>query len=174
MNWEEVSRLPREQLLDLFQDTLRNLVRMDGYWFLAVERIAGQEAAVDADEEVWRRFGRVEAFQTRKNFHIESDGIPALVEALRCSVYWPLWCDYEVDQTSPGEALFQVPRCGSQGERLKAGLGLFPCRRVNEAYLSAFAQTIDPRIKVTCLMSPPDNYREDMWCQWHFGLDGSC
>ncbi len=52
MNWETVSQLPREQLLSLLQDTLRNVVRIDGYWFLAVEQFAGQEAAVKADEAV--------------------------------------------------------------------------------------------------------------------------
>lgn len=173
MNWEEISQLPREQLLALFQDTLRNLVRLDGYWFLAVEEFAGQEVAVKADESVWQRFGRVEALQMRRSFDIKGDGIPALVQALRCSLLWPLWCDYRVEQTSPIEAIFQVFRCGSQSERLKAGLGTFPCRSVEESYFSAFAHTIDSRIKVTCIACPPDNCRDDLWCQWHFRLEKS-
>jgi hypothetical protein len=173
MDWEEISQLPREQLLVLFHDTLRNLIRLDGYWFLAVEQLAGQEAAVKADESVWQRFGRVEAFQIRRTFEIKADGIPALVHALRSSLLWPLSCDYHVEQTSPIEATFRVFHCNSQAERLKAGLGTFPCRGVEEGYFSAFAHTIDPRIEVTCISCPPDNHPDRLWCQWHFRLEKS-
>ncbi len=37
MKWQEIEQLPRETLLALFQDSLRNLMRLDGYWFLEGE-----------------------------------------------------------------------------------------------------------------------------------------
>ena len=174
MDWEEISQLTREQLLSLLQDTLRNVVRIDGYWFLAVEQFAGQEAAVKADEEVWRRFGSVEAFQIRRTFEIKGNGIPALVQALRSSLVWsPSGDYYRVEQTSPVEAIFRVFRCRPQMERLKAGLGTFPCRGVEENYFSSFAYTIDPMIKVACTSCPPDNDPDGLWCEWHFRLEKS-
>ena len=56
---------------------------------------------------------------------------------------------------------------------LKAGLGTFPCRGVEENYFSAFAYTIDPMIKVACISCPPDNDPDGLWCEWHFRLDKS-
>lgn len=172
MKWEEIAQLPRERLLALLQDAYRNLIRVDGYWFLEMEKLAGQSKAVRADEEVWKRLGRVDAFQVRRNFELEGEGIPTLVAALRLSPIWPFFAEYQVEQTAPGEALFRVLRCNSQVERVKAGLGVFPCQGVEANYFSSFAQTINPHIGVSCISSPPDNYSEDLWCQWRFTLAG--
>lgn len=171
MEWEEIAQLPREKLLALLWDAYRNLIRIDGYWFLAVEQAAGQEKAVIADEEVWRRFGRVEAQQLKRAFNLEGDGVGAVMAALQRSPLWPFWARFRVEQTSPQEALLQVTHCSSQVERVKAGLGVFPCRGVDEAYFQSFAQALNPRIKVHCLSAPPEQYSENLWCSWRFVLE---
>ncbi|MBL7075469.1 hypothetical protein ISS37_09560 [candidate division KSB1 bacterium] len=33
---------------------------------------------------------------------------------------------------------------------------------------AGFARTIDARIKTTCLVCPPDDHPEDVWCAWEF------
>ena len=171
MNWQEVAQLPREKLLVLLEDTLRNLVRIDGYWFLGMESRCGQEPAVRVDEEVWGRFGKVEARQIRK-FHNLGDGLTDLVAALRLIPSWTFFGDYSVEQTSPRQAVLKVNLCQSQKERVRMGLGVFPCRGVEENYFGSFAREINPQVQVQCLSCPPDNYREDLWCSWQFSLEG--
>lgn len=170
MTWDEMAQLPQEKLLALLHDAYKNLIRVDGYWFLEVEKAAGQGKAVKADEEVWRRFGRVEAYQLKRTFGLAGDDIPTLVAALSRSPVWPFFSEYQVTQTAPDEAEFRVLRCGSQVERVKAGLGVFPCQGVEEAYFSSFAAAINPHIKVSCLSAPP-HHSPDLWCQWHFKLE---
>jgi len=171
MTWEEIERLPRETLLILLRQALRNLVRVDGYWFMEMEKLVGQEKTVAADEAVWRRFGSVEAYQIKRDFSLEGEPIPALIRALNLSPTWVFFGEFRVDSPSPREAVLKVTRCLSQESRVKMGLGVFPCRGVDEAYFTAFAQTIDPRIKVVCELCPPEEYYPDLWCQWRFRLE---
>ncbi|MEE9202766.1 MAG: DUF6125 family protein [Dehalococcoidia bacterium] len=167
---EHLSHLPREKLLQLLEDAYKNLTRVDGYYFMEIEKLAGAETAVRCDEAVWQRFGRVEAFQIRRNFELEGDGIPTLVQALRLSLIWPTFSQYQVEQLSPSEAVFRVTHCASQANRLNEGLGLFSCQGVEQSYFSSFAAGINPHIKVSCMSCPPENYSPDLWCQWRFEL----
>ena len=170
MPLEHLSHLPKEKLLQLLEDAYKNLTRIDGYYFMEIENLFGAEAAVKCDEAVWERFGRVEAYQLRRTFDIEGDGIPTLVQALRSSVIWPTFSQYQVEQLSTQEAVFRVTHCASQVNRLDLGLGLFSCQGVEQRYFSSFANTINPQMEVSCISCPPDNYSPDMWCQWRFEL----
>lgn len=170
MALEHVARMPKQKLLRLLEDAYKNLMRVDGYYFMEIEKVAGPEAAVRCDEAVWQRFGRVEAYQLRQYFNLDGEGIPALVQALRSSLVLPLACQYQVEQLSPREAKLKVTNCQAQVNRLNAGLGIFQCQGVEEAYFGSFATTIDPRIKVKCISCPPSNYSPELWCQWQFEL----
>jgi hypothetical protein len=170
MPLEHLAHLPQEKLLRLLEDACRNLTRVDGYYFLEIEKLAGPETAVRCDEEVWRRFGRVEAYQLRRTFDLEGDGIPTLVQALRLSLIWPTFAQYQVEQLSPREAVFRVTHCASQVNRLNDGLPLFTCQGVEQAYFSSFATTINPAMELSCISCPPDSYSPDLWCQWRFEL----
>lgn len=170
MALEHLAHLPQEKLIKLLEDAYKNLTRVDGYYFLEIEKRVGAETAVRCDEEVWRRFGRVEAYQLRRNFELEGDGIPTLVQALRLSLIWPTFSQYQVEQISPREAVFRVTHCASQVNRLNEGLALFSCQGVEEAYFGSFATSINPHIKVSCVSCPPNNYSPELWCQWRFEL----
>lgn len=171
MALEHVAHLSREQLLRLLEDAYRNLMRVDGYYFMEIEKLVGAEAAVRCDEAVWHRFGRVEAYQLRQYFNLQGDGIAPLVQALRSSLVLPLACQYQVEQVSPQEAKLQVTHCLAQVNRLNAGLGIFQCQGVEEAYFGSFAATINPQIRVKCISCPPGNYSPQLWCQWQFQLE---
>lgn len=171
MKWDEMAQLPRETILALLNDALRNMLRIDAYWFIGMEKNLGMENALRVDEEVWRRFGKVEANQVKANFNVSGDGISTLVKALKLAPTWTLWGDLQIEQTSENEAVLQVLRCSSQVERIKAGVGVFACKGVEQGYFDSFAQAIDPRIKVACNFCPPEKYFENLWCEWHFGLE---
>jgi len=167
MKWQEVSQLPREKLLVLLENALGNFVRMDAYWFLGTEKLCGQEKAVQLDEEVWRRYGRVEARQVKELLGLGSD-MNSLVQALRALPSWTFFGNYEIDTISPTRVIFRVTHCYPQKERVRMGLGVFPCQGVEEAFFGSFVREFNPDIKVRRLSSPPDSYSEDLWCSWEF------
>jgi len=171
MQWEEIEKLPRETLLILLRHALRNLIRVDGYWFLETEKARGMEQAVAIDEAVWRRFGGVEAYQIKRDFPLPQEPIPALVQAIHLSPTWAFFGQYEIESLSPREAVLTVTRCLSQEARVGMGLEVFPCRGVEEGYFSSFAQAIDPAIRVSCELAPPQ-HQPGRWCRWRFALVG--
>lgn len=172
MNWKKLSRLPKKDLLALFDVSLKSFRTADGLWFTGVEDRFGNKPAVDIDIYVWEKLGTREAFRLKRALGIEDDGVAALVRALELAPSFSM-IDYEIFQTSPTQALFRCTSCYSQKERLKAGRGLFDCRGVDQSYFDSFAQTINPKFRVECNFGPPEKYYEDLWCEWRFELEDS-
>jgi hypothetical protein len=174
MKWDEIAKLPRETLLVLLEDSLRNILRVDGYWFQAGEKLVGMEPTLKMDEEVWGRFGRAAARMVKKTFKLEENGgIPSLIQAINLDPMWTFFGELDMKQLSESQLRLQVTSCFSQKERLRLGQDVFPCRPVEETYFNSFAQAIDPRVKVRYGFCPPEKYSENLWCEWYFETEDS-
>jgi hypothetical protein len=33
-----------------------------------------------------------------------------------------------------------------------------------------FARAVDPRIQTRCIVCPPDDHPDDVWCAWEFSI----
>jgi hypothetical protein len=168
---DELHQLPKDEMAKLMEICRKGMRFQDGFWFMNVEDAWGLERAVEIDADVWSRFGRYEANLLLKAFEWREQGISKLVKAMK---YAPslLFFDYTVEQISETEALFQVQKCLAQAGRLRIGRGVFPCRRVEEGYLTSFANAIGA-MKVEREFGPPDTYSEKLWCSWRFRLESS-
>jgi len=160
--------LPRETLDLLFEFNLRKLQMVDGLWFLGVEDRFGTEQATNIDYEVWHRIGISDARRARETFGISGDGIPALINALKMT--WMAFVDWDMEQVSDSHAVFRAITCYPQKARVERGKGVFDCQPVEEAFFTAYAQTIDPRFRVYCGFCPRNRGNNDLWCEWHFRL----
>jgi hypothetical protein len=168
MRPEELSKLPKETLIKLFEILRRDQRTIDGFWFLQVENSYGIEKAIEFDAYVWNRIGRINAKRLKEALGLGT-GIPALVKAIELDPLWFLF-GYEVKQLSIAEAAVVFTDCLGQKARLKMGKELFPCRSVDEGYFTGFAKTLDPRIEVQCISCPPERYSDELWCEWRFTL----
>lgn len=166
---EEIRKLPRDEVVALLEICRKDMRFQDGFWFMNVEDALGIDRAVEMDADVWSRFGGYEARLLLKVFDWKEQGIPKLVRALNYAPSW-LFFDYSVEQVSETEARFQVQKCLAQTGRLRGGRGIFPCRTVEEGYLTSFANAIGA-IRVEREFGPPDNYSEQLWCSWRFRLE---
>lgn len=144
---------------------------MDGFWFLFVEKEYGRKAAEYLDELVWAKIAGMSAKDLVQRFNIQEKGIKGLVKALQF-LPWTMLVGYHVSQTGEDEALVTVPECPTQMARVKHGLPEFHCQDMHQAEFESFAHAIDPRIKVECLLAPPD-HPPDMFCKWRFTIDES-
>lgn len=171
MNNEDLDKLPRERLLSLLRVCLANMRTMDGLWYLGVEDAFGTDAATTIDRDMWEQLARVEARRLKAAFDL-GPGIPGLISALGLNPTWMAFADWSLEQPSPSEAVLRITDCYPQKARVESGRGVFPCQEVDQVYFTTFAQGIDPRLKVTCASCPPDSYSQDLWCQWHFRLEG--
>jgi hypothetical protein len=147
----------------------KNLLTLDGYWFLSIENRYGQSVAVEIDREAWEQFGVSEARRIKKFLKISDGTLEDLARALHFTSIAPV--SAVSVETRGDRVVLNIRNCRPQTARLRSGRGLFPCKPVGLAHLSAFAKVINPRFKVRCLLCPPDEHPDDLWCSWEFRLE---
>ena len=93
----------------------------------------------------------------------------ALTKALKLRVYAKINVQ-EIVEVSDDRCIFRMNNCRVQSARNQKGLPDFPCKEVGKVEYKKFAQTIDPRIEVTCICCPPDEHPDEYYCTWEFQL----
>jgi hypothetical protein len=162
--------MPNSKLLDFFFLQVRNLWRVDGLYFLGIEKKFGIEAAAEIDASVWEAMAAIEARSLRKLIQTsENPNIPQIIDLLRMSS-WALDQPFKTIEISDKKAVLWVKKCRTQETRLNKGLTEFPCKNVRHGYLKNFAKTFNPKVKVNCSVCPPDKHPKDSWCKWEFKL----
>ena len=159
--------LPPETLVDLLALHIRNVWRVDGFYYLGIEERSGTEAATEIDAACWRVMGRIEARALREILGDDGTTPEGFIRLLR-HTSWALDLWAKEDETTGDTAVLRVTDCGTQNTRLRKGLEIFPCRKVRYGYLEAFAREIDPGIEMTCRVCPPGERPEGVWCEWEF------
>jgi Family of unknown function (DUF6125) len=168
-DYEMLNKMPKETLLSLFHMHIRNLWRVDGFYFLGIEEKFGTEAATQIDTNCWKLLGKLEARELKNLLKIEKNDIPALMYALR-NTSWSLYQEEKQVETSPSRGVYRITKCRVQEARIAKAVGIFPCKNVRFSYLKAFATEFNPNIEVSCRTAPPDQRRESIWCEWEFTL----
>ncbi len=164
-----LSALPKNKLLDLFFLHIKNLWRVDGLYFLEIEKKFGTEAATEIDANCWKIMGKIEARELKEILDIKKNDVDTLVQTLQ-KTSWALYQKAKKFAATPGRGVFRVTHCRTQETRINKGLGEFPCKRVRFGYLQSFAKEFNPNIKVKCKTCPPDTHPKNLWCEWEFTL----
>jgi hypothetical protein len=167
MTVTDYSRLTKEKLLELCSKSMNT---MDGLWFLSVESKQGFDRALDMDMEVWRKMSLIHGKRVLELFGIEKDKpLEAFIHLVQADPFKFSWTA-EIEMPSDNKAVLRRLACPPQEGRIKSGKGLFPGHKICLAMYDAYADLIDPRIKVTCLTSPPCAARPMCWCEWQFEI----
>ena len=167
---EMLAKMSMEKLLNLFFLQIRNLWRVDGLYFLGIEKKFGTEAATEIDAGVWEAMAQIEAKSLQRMFNVgENPDISTIMKLLRKSS-WALDQPFKAIEVSDKRAILSIGRCKTQEARLRKGLCEFPCKKVRFGYLKNFAKTLNQKVEVNCLVCPPDEHPKDLWCKWEFKL----
>ncbi|MFQ6091438.1 MAG: DUF6125 family protein [bacterium] len=167
-------RTPRDlskgELLELLADAAKNWLAHDGLWFREVEGEYGLETAMKLDCDAWEKFTIIEAKRIMERLNLKpGGGIPALVEALGFRLYAHV-NEQTITELTDWRCVFTMKTCRVQAARKRKGLPDFPCKPIGLVEYAGFAKTIDPRIETKCLVCPPDQHPDDVWCSWEFEL----
>ncbi len=159
--------LPEEKLFEIMMFNNRNIWRVDGLYFLGIEKRFGTDATTEIDSEVWGIMGSLEARALKEILNVKDSTVKTVMEALRYTS-WALDQQQKVVTVEDGVGILKILSCKTQLTRLKKGLAEFPCKQVRHNYLVNFAKEINPRIQCTCICCPPDAHSADVWCEWRF------
>jgi len=161
--------MTKDKLLELLFLHIKNLWRVDGLYFLGIEKNSGTEIAAQIDANCWRIMGKLEARELKATLKTRKEDVAALIRTLR-NTSWALYQTEKESEASSSRGLFRVTRCRTQETRIDKGLGEFPCRKVRFSYLQSFAEEFNPNIKVVCKKCPPCKHNDKVWCEWEFTL----
>ncbi|HBQ28633.1 hypothetical protein HX99_02790 [Peptococcaceae bacterium SCADC1_2_3] len=167
-----LEELSREKMLEIMRMFASNTMTIDGLYFIYLEEKYGLEEATRIDTEVWRQFGPIEAKRIKKTLAINGDDLEALAKILNFQTWvQAIGFEYEIQEVNREKVIFNVTNCRPQRARVKNNRGEFNCKPVGIAYFGEFAKAINPRIKMKCLLCPPDKHPDNLWCSWEFSLD---
>jgi len=157
--------LPGDTLKQLLATMIRNLWRVDGLYFLGIEKRFGTEAATEIDAQCWASMAELEARDLMRIFSIEAGSLDALEKTLPLTT-WVLDHTHKRMTRTADALVFEVLECRTQKTRLKKSLPVFPCRYVREGYLTRFAAVFGCRCD--CEVCPPGDRDGEVWCRWRF------
>ena len=166
---EMLRNLSKEKLLDLLFLHIRNLWRVDGLYFLGIEKEFGTDAATRIDVECWKSMGKIEAGNLREVLDVKQNDIASFMYLLR-NTSWALDQGNKEIEVTKTKGVLRVTDCRTQETRIRKGLGEFPCRQVRHGYLESFAKEFNSDIKVVCRVCPPMKHPKNVWCEWDFSV----
>ncbi|MFQ6106302.1 MAG: DUF6125 family protein [Thermoplasmata archaeon] len=169
---EMMSEMSREDLIELVFLHMRNLYAVDGLYFLGIEERYGTSIATEIDAYVWRRMGTIEARRLKKRLNLQGNDVKSLMKALRLTS-WALDIEDKEVEVLENRGLIRNTNCRVQTTRARKGLEEFPCKEVRMGFMESFAKEFNPDIEVKCIVCPPDEHPEGLWCEWEFSNEGS-
>lgn len=168
-NYEILSQLSKDELIELIEIYSKNWLVMDGVWFQSVERRLGMDEAMYHDGEAWRRFTVIEAKRIKDFLKLsDNSGVEGLEKALKLRFYANINEDkIEID----GNTLtYTSVNCRVQRARERKGMPFHPCKSVGIIEYTEFAKIIDSRFTCECVSCYPDITDNDCCCKWRFTL----
>ncbi len=165
---EILSKLSKTELLDYIDMFQKNWWNLQNNYMLYINTEYGEEAAVKADGTCFTANAKVQMYRLRKMFGLKDD-LPSLMDAIVLSTIWAN-CDYDLTKIDNEKFRIKVTNCYQQVRRLEDGMGELPCKPAGIAICEAAAEVINPRAKVKCLVCPPDEHPQDVWCEWEYEI----
>lgn len=168
MSSKVLESMTRGDLIRYVEILSKNLLTLDGYWFLGVESRFGIDAAIDLDRNAWEQYAVSEAKRVKELLGTDGGTLEDLERALHLICFSP--SSGVRTEILDGRLIMTVTKCRPQRARTRDGRGEFACKPVGMAHLSNFAKTINPRLETRCAFAPPDPHPEGIWCSWEFAM----
>ena len=167
MNEASLQKLPKNILIKLVKTYAKNWITVDGLWFTNVEDRFGMDVAVELDLQMWKKQSAIETKRLLELFGPVGETPKDVLDIIDAMTFSTVFT-FEVENVDSTKAIIYYTHCPMQEARVKAGRGEFPCKNIGMACFGICAEMVNPKMKVNCIFSPPDEHPEDCWCKWEF------
>jgi len=166
-------KLKRETLLKLLKSYSEYLLRVDGYWYLAVMNKWGNDEAFDCDVKVWQE--NLQLYDLKlvtRTLNIQGDDVVTMLKYTQASP-WSWIYEQDIDIKNNDHAIVTTTTCPTLINIEKEGTGRekLICQDLDTKLFNMIAHYFNSNIKVTALKVPPRTDYSDCCCQWEFKLE---
>lgn len=160
---DELRRWKKEKLLDYIEMAAKTFWTLQNNWMANMEKRFGNDVAIEFDSQVFGRQVEVAVLRLKKLLNLNDD-MELLVKSHRL-VLSSLYVHWDVAERSDKKVHMVVRHCPLQLRRKRDGEPELPCKPALLSTALRRASAINPKIKVTHVMAPPDPHPEDLWCE---------
>ncbi|MFZ5632863.1 MAG: DUF6125 family protein [Bacillota bacterium] len=164
----ELEKMSREEMIKYIDELHKFFWNIQGNWMQFVSEKYGTEAAREGDTRVFGRNGEVQGWLLKKLFGL-GESMEDLGKALVFSTMLSN-VEYEISEVSDRHIRARVTKCHMQLGRRKSGLPELPCKEAGLAALGRFGRAVNPDLEIECIVCPPDEHPEDLWCEWEWRI----
>jgi hypothetical protein len=153
------------EYIEMFQ---KNWWNLQNNYIMYLNTEYGEEAALKADGQCFTANAKVQVYRLRKMFGL-GDDLDAIIDTQVLSTIWANG-DYDISKLDEKCFRVKVTNCFQQVRRKEEGMSEFACKPAGLAICEGAAKVINPAVEVKCLVCPPDEHPDDLWCEWEFRL----
>jgi hypothetical protein len=141
----------------------KNFWTLQNNWMYNVEQKYSQEAALQFDGLCYGRAIEVAAYRLKKMFTFGNDDLDTLAKIYQLTPAGS-YIDIEFIRESENVLLRRVRDCPMQAVRLGKGMEPIECKPALTIAAANIAKVVNPEIKITKVLCPPDPHPDDLWC----------
>jgi Family of unknown function (DUF6125) len=167
----KLESLSRDELIDLVKLSSRMILALDGFWYLSVKELAGNDKALDRDNWVWDKVMKFYVSELAKLLGVQGRDVADYMKVMGPRPEG-LILEEGVEILNRNDAIRTVTYCPTIAALEKEGEGrdAIHCSATCSAMRGKHSKLFNPAIKVTCLKIPPRNGKDDIFCQFEYKI----
>lgn len=167
----KLENLSRDELIDLVKLSSRMILALDGFWYLSVKELAGNDKALDRDNLVWDKVMKFYVSELAELLNVQGRDVADYMKVMGPRPEG-LVLEERVEVLNRNHAIRIVTYCPTIAALEKEGEGrdAIHCSATCSAMRAKHSKLFNPAISVTCLKIPPRNSKEDIFCQFEYKI----
>ena len=168
----KLESLAREELVDLVKLSSRMMLALDGFWYLSVKELGGNDKALEVDVWVWEKVMKFYVGELARLLGVQGRDVADYMKVMHPRPEG-LVLEETVEVLNRNDAIRTVTYCPTIVAMEKEGQGrdAIHCRAACLEMRKKHTRLFNPAIKVTCLKVPPRKSKDDVFCQFEYRIE---
>lgn len=167
----KLESLSRDELIELVKLSCRMMLAVDGFWYLSVKELAGNDKALERDNWVWDKVMKFYVGELAKLLNVQGRDVADYMKVMNPRPE-ALAIEERVEVLNRDDAIRTVTYCPTIAALEKEGEGrdAIHCSAACTGMRHKHAKLFNPAISVTCVKIPPRKSKDDIFCQFEYKI----
>ena len=168
----KLESLTKRELIDLVKLSSRMILALDGFWYLSVKELGGNDKALQVDNRVWEKVMKFYVGELASLLGVKGRDVADYMRVMHPRPEG-LVLEERVEILDRSDAIRTVTYCPTivAMEREGQGRDAIHCTAACLEMRKKHTRLFNPAIKVTCLKKPPRQGPDDVFCQFEYKIE---